>query len=188
MNEANTDRAVLAGSVGACGALIAFPAGWIWFLMDFDFALFSTPEPPDAADKFFAYVVAPAFLIVAGTLCARVMGAGWWLALVASVAASALASSIVIFSAYDLRALSAASIIAPGLLALIVSIRTGGDAPAFPTVIFATGLLAIVGVAVFPAELLWLDAMMSLSAWIMLPAIAGLFQPIRDEPEIEPDS
>lgn len=185
MAEANIDRAILAALVGTCGALIALPAGWIWLLMDFSFALFATPDPPDTGDKFFAYVVAPALLAAAGVPSAIFLGAGWRLTLAASVTASSLASAIVIISDYELQALSSALIIAPGLLTLIVSIRTGADAPVIPALIFATGLLAIVGVAILSAELLGLDVLISLSGWVILPAIAGIFQPRTNEPETD---
>lgn len=180
MAQVNAERATLSAVAGAASAFIAYPAGAIWWLMDFDFALFATPEPPDAGDKFFAYVVAPAFLIAAGVLCARVVGARWRLSLVASVVASAFASVVVILSAYDLRALSSALILAPGLLALIVSVRTSGDAPAIPAVVFATGLLAILGTVVLSTELFGVAAVVTLSGWVILPAIAGLFQPATD--------
>ncbi len=186
MAEANTDRAILAASVGVCGALIAFPAGAIWWLMDFSFGLLSTPEPPDAGDKLFAYLVPPALLFAAGVPSTRFLGLGWRLTLASSAGVSAFISFMMVQVQYELQALSFGLIAAPGLLALIVAIKTGGDAAAIPALIVSTGLLTIAGVIALSAELFALAVLISLSGWVVLPAIAGLFQPVREEPE--PDS
>ncbi len=169
--------------------LAAFLAGYVWIAAALanNFALFATPDV-STSENFLAHAVAFASLAAGDVLPARALGAGWRLATLASIGASLVATIVVAASAFAASGISFGIITTPGLLALIVSIRTGGDAPAIPILIFATGLLAILGTTALSAELLWLAAVISLSAWIILPAIAGLFQPKSDEPETELDS
>ncbi len=184
----NTEKAILAASVGVCGALIALPAGTIWWLMDFSFGLLSTPEPPDTGDKLFAFLVPATLLFVAGVPSTLFLGLGWRLTLLASTVVSVFVSFMVIQVQHGPQAISFALIVAPGVLALIVAIKTGGDAAVIPALIVSSGLLTIAGVIALSAELFALAAVVSLSGWVILPAVAGLFQPRTDEPQTESDS
>lgn len=182
MTEANTEKAILAAAAGMIALLAAFFAGYVWVAAALanNFAFFDTPDT-SASENLLAHAVAFAFLAAGGMLPARVLGADWLLATVAPVVASFITTLIVAASEFSASGISFGIIATPSLLAFIVSIKTGGDAVAIPAIIFSTGLLTITGVAALSAEVFGLAALISLSGWIVLPAIAGLFQPREDE-------
>lgn len=72
-----------------------------------------------------AYVIAPVLLAVACLFPTRYMGASWRLALLVSVGVSMAASTVVILSGIEPRAISFALISAPGIVALSTRSRPG---------------------------------------------------------------
>ncbi len=174
-----------AGAVGAVGAALAFLAGAIWVLTDFrtEFGFFATPKPLSPGELLLTYAGAPVLLGAAGVPPARALGAGWPLSLLAPAGASLTASLLVINGGFEPWAVSCGLVVVVGSVALAASVGTGGGPAAILALVVVTGALILIVVAMLSAESFLVAALVSVASWVVLPAVAGLFQHPRDREE-----
>jgi hypothetical protein len=137
---------------------------------------------PDIINYFGMFVLAPAIAVFGGALPARALGANWFRSLLIST----IVMIIFIWAALwgdSMLPLVIVTVLAPVLIALAGSPADSLTAAGVWTVLIVSAILLFLSILVSLGQGDGIGLLAGAFAWIVLPAIAGLFQPCNDEPE-----
>lgn len=142
---------------------------------------------PGIINYFGMFVLAPAIAAFGGALPAHALGAAWL--------RSFLVSTVIVITFIwaaswgDSMLLPViVAVLSPTLIALAGSPAGGLTAAGVWTVLIVSATLLFLSILISLGQEGGMGLLAGAFAWIILPAIAGLFQPHTEEPQPEPDN